>query len=74
MQYLWKRKVNLLRIVLLTLLLTVGTTSWTQELKTNPTRATTTAAEDWSSLQLTNNELTPGRPLLGERDDLPQFT
>jgi hypothetical protein len=30
--------------------------------------------EDWSSLSLTNSELLPERPLLGEKDDNPQFT
>ena len=30
--------------------------------------------EDWSSLPLANSELIPERPLLGERDDDPQFT
>src|SRR5579864_9320646 len=30
--------------------------------------------EDWSSLSLANSELIPERPLLGERDDNPQFT
>jgi hypothetical protein len=30
--------------------------------------------EDWSSLSLANSELIPQRPLLGEKDDNPQFT
>ncbi len=30
--------------------------------------------EDWSSLSLTNSELIPERPLLGEKYDNPQFT
>jgi hypothetical protein len=30
--------------------------------------------EDWSSLSLANSELIPERPLLGEKDDEPQFT
>jgi hypothetical protein len=30
--------------------------------------------EDWTSLSLANSELIPERPLLGERDDAPQFT
>jgi hypothetical protein len=30
--------------------------------------------EDWSSLSLANSELIPERPLLGEKDDNPQFT
>jgi hypothetical protein len=29
--------------------------------------------EDWSSLSLANSELIPERPLLGEKDDNPQF-
>src|SRR5580658_9773873 len=30
--------------------------------------------EDWSSLSLATSELIPERPLLGEKDDTPQFT
>jgi pimeloyl-ACP methyl ester carboxylesterase len=30
--------------------------------------------EDWGSLSLANSELIPDRPLLGEKDDSPQFT
>jgi len=30
--------------------------------------------EDWSSLSLANSELIPEQPLLGEKDDNPQFT
>jgi len=78
MQYLWKRKVNPLCMILLSLLFAHGATCWTQNLKTSPARQTGAAiagnVEDWNSLLLTNGALTPEPPLLGEKDDLPQFT
>jgi hypothetical protein len=52
-------------------------TCWTQELKANPAHqggATAGKVEDWNSLLLADGVLTPERPLLGEKDDLPQFT
>jgi hypothetical protein len=77
-RYPWNRKVSRLAMISLWLLFTWGQISWTQELKAGPAReAGATAArnvEDWSSLALVNGELYPERPLLGERDDLPQFT
>jgi hypothetical protein len=78
MQYQWKRKVNPVCIILLTLLFAHGATCWTQNLKDSPARQTGAATagnvEDWNSLQLTNGALTPEPPLLGEKDDFPQFT
>ena len=77
MQYQWRRKVNQLCIISLILLCTGSATCWTQTLKTNPAHqggATAGKVEDWNSLLLADGELTPERPLLGEKDDLPQFT
>jgi hypothetical protein len=77
MQYLWKRKVNRLCVISLTLLFACSATCWTQELKTNSAHqggATAGKVEDWNSLLLADGELTPERPLLGEKDELPQFT
>jgi hypothetical protein len=78
MQRLWKRRVNRLCIVLLALLLTQGANSWTQELKASPAQKTITRTsgnlEDWGSLSLASSELAPEPPLLGERDEFPQFT
>jgi hypothetical protein len=77
MQYLWKGKVNRLCIILLTLLFAGSATCWTQELKASPayqSGATPGEVEDWNSLLLADGELTPERPLLGEKDELPQFT
>jgi len=77
MQYQWKRKVNQFCIISLTLLFTGSETCWTQELKANPAHqggATAGKVEDWNSLLLADGVLTPERPLLGEKDDLPQFT
>jgi hypothetical protein len=43
--------------------------------QTEPLRARPVGnLEDWSALSLANSELIPERPLLGERDDNPQFT
>jgi hypothetical protein len=76
MQYLWKRKVNRLCIVSLTMLFALSATSWTQELKASSTQQTGAASnvEDWNSLSLADRALTPEPPLLGEKDDFPQFT
>src|ERR1700690_3552052 len=76
MQSLWNQRVFV--VVLLWLLFTRGAISWTQELKASPAHeagpATARNVEDWNTLSLANSELYPERPLLGERDDLPQFT
>jgi hypothetical protein len=78
MRYLWKRTVKQLCIISLTLLFALDAVSWTQESKLSPgpkTGARTAGeAENWGSLSLAGSELTPERPLLGERDDFPQFT
>jgi hypothetical protein len=78
MQYLWKRKVNLLRIVFLAPLVAQAAIGWTQNPKASPVVGAASApaadVEDWSSPTLASAKLTPERPLLGERDDLPQFT
>ena len=77
MQYLWKRKASQLYIISLTLLFACSPTCWTQELKANPAHqsgATADKVEDWNSLLLADGELTPERPLLGEKDALPRFT
>jgi hypothetical protein len=51
---------------------------WAQQPRLNPIGSATARPvgnlEDWSSLSLANSELIPERPLLGERDDNPQFT
>jgi hypothetical protein len=77
-RYPWNRKVSRLAMISLGLLFTRGQISWTQELKASPAHeaGATTArnVEDWNTLSLANSELHPERPLLGERDDLPQFT
>jgi hypothetical protein len=77
-QCLWNRRVNQFVVVLLWLLFARGAVSWTQELKPSPAHEAgpTTAhnVEDWSTLSLAKSELYPERPLLGEKDDLPQFT
>jgi hypothetical protein len=77
-QYLWTQKVNRFGVAFLWLLFTHAATGWTQELKVSPAPGTGTVAagtvEDWNSLTLAHNELTPERPLLGERDVFPQFT
>jgi hypothetical protein len=75
MQYLWKRKVNLLRIALLVSWSVYSTLGWTQSPKAGPVLGAATAnVEDWNSLPVASTKLTPERPLLAERDDLPQFT
>jgi hypothetical protein len=79
MQYLCKkRRVNQLCRVLLTLLFTLGSIGWTQESKASSAQKTSAptagSGEDWSSLPLTGGQLVPERPLLGEKDNFPQFT
>jgi hypothetical protein len=68
--------------VLLVLLFATPTVGWAQQSgldlpglnQTEPVRARPVGnLEDWSSLSLANSELIPERPLLGERDDNPQF-
>jgi hypothetical protein len=68
--------------VLLVLLFATPTVGWAQQSpldlpgldQTEPVRARHVGnLEDWSSLSLANSELVAERPLLGERDDNPQF-
>jgi hypothetical protein len=78
MQYLWKRSVSQSGIVLLGLLFACGAISWSQELKARQTNLPVTSSvsntEEWGSLSLANGGLHPEPPLLGEKDDFPQFT
>jgi hypothetical protein len=78
MQYLWKKEVNRLCFAALTLMFAHNATSWAQDLKANASHeagpATAGNIEDWNSLPLADGALTPDRPLLGERDNLSQFT
>jgi X-Pro dipeptidyl-peptidase (S15 family) len=70
-------------VALLFLLLVSRGTGWAQ--LTGPSSAVSSPMsapssrpvgnlEDWSSLSLASSDLTPERPLLGEKDENPQFT
>ena len=60
-----------------------GRIGWAQQSASNPPKSNQSSQvsalpignlEDWSSLSLATSELIPERPLLGEKDDTPQFT
>jgi hypothetical protein len=79
MQYPWRKSnQQMLWGVLLCLLFIGQRSGWAQQPASNQAGSVRAHpvgnVEDWSSLSLANSELIPERPLLGEKDDNPQFT
>ncbi|MGO9123320.1 MAG: alpha/beta hydrolase family protein [Terriglobales bacterium] len=68
------RKRRCLLVVLLVLTASFG---WAQQAPATPAETHPKSGptpEDWSSLSLAGSELVPYKPLLGEKNDFPQFT
>jgi hypothetical protein len=78
MRYLWRRRQLGPRSVLVFALFVSATTGWAQQPGSNQPGSLSARPvgnlEDWSSLSLASSELIPEPPLLGEKDDNPEFT
>jgi len=78
MQYLWRIRQLGPCAVLVFFLLVSASTGWAQQTGSNQPESLSARPvgnlEDWNSLSLANSELIPERPLLGEKDDNPEFT
>jgi hypothetical protein len=71
------RPIALLAFLFVSLFITPGA-GWAQQLGSNQSASVAARPvgnlEDWNSLSLANSKLIPDPPLLGEKDDNPQFT
>jgi len=78
MQYLWRIRQLGSCAVLVFFLRVSATTDWAQQTGSNQAKSLSARPvgnlEDWNSLSLSNSDLIPERPLLGEKYDNPEFT